>query len=445
MRVLQVNKFFWENAGPERYMLEISRLLQRRGHEVLFFAMDHERNLPSPHRRYFVSGIDYRNASPWYRLRTAARTVAKTVYSLESRRKMQALLKAARPDVAHLHGISRQISPSVLHALKDAGVPVVQTVHNAELLCPAAHLYIEHRGQVCQRCLGGKYYHAVLHRCLRRSVAASALVGAAQYIHRKSRIFERNVDLFVAPSRFLAGKLVDGGIPSTKIRHLPNFIDLAHYAPSADAGRYGLYLGRLSAEKGLVTLLDAAAKAPEVPLVIAGEGPQQEELRQRAREKELLNVRFAGYQRGEPLRDMLRHAAFVVLPSECFENSPMVIYEAGATGRPVLASRIGGIPELVVEGQTGLLFGPGSADELSRQMARLYGDQELCRRLGNGARRHIEHVCHDHLERLLAVYEEARGGIAPSSPTPGACCSEAHCELELCVEEDPTQVLNHLQ
>jgi len=415
MRVLQVNKFLWQSGGPERYMAEVAELLEAQGHEVAFFAMQHPRNPPSPLDRHFVSEISYRNTSFWYKLRTAARTVGKTVYSLESKRKIQALLSEYRPDLAHLHVISRQISPSILPVLKRFGVPVVQTVHNAELVCPAAHLYVERRRQVCNRCLDGGYYHAVVDRCVQGSLAASALMAAAQYAHRRTGIFERHIDLFIAPSRFLAEKLAEGGIPSEKIRHLPNFIDLRRFTPVNEMGRYALFLGRLSPEKGLLTLLEAAALAREVPLMIVGEGPQREELQRLAERQDLRHVTFAGYLDGEELLERIRQAAMVVLPSQCYENCPMVIYEAGAVGRPVVASRIGGIPELVEDGQTGFLVESGDAQRLADRMLQLYRAPELCRDMGHEGRRRIEAICAAHPDRLTAIYHEARGNTAAAT------------------------------
>jgi glycosyltransferase involved in cell wall biosynthesis len=408
MRILQVNKFFWQKAGPERYMLELAELLARRGHDLSFFAMQHERNLPSDCSPHFVSRIEYRNTSPWYKLCSAVRTVGKTVYSFESRRKIRGLIAQRKPEIAHLHVISRHISPSILPELRRSGVPIVQTVHNAELVCPAAHLFIEHRQEICNRCLGGGYYHAVLNRCVHGSRAASLLSGAAQYVHRASGVFEKNVALFICPSQFLAKKLADGGIPESKIRILPNYINLDSYSPAAETGRYGVFLGRLSPEKGLPTLLAAAAIARSVPLVIVGEGPQRESLERQAATQGLSQVTFTGHKLDAELREIVRGAAFLVLPSECYENCPMVVFEAGGMARPVIASDIGGVPELIHDDDNGLLFSPGDAAQLAEMMLRLFADARLCAEMGRRNRERVECLCQDHYERLMALYQEAR-------------------------------------
>jgi glycosyltransferase involved in cell wall biosynthesis/SAM-dependent methyltransferase len=412
MRVLQINKFLWPSGGPERYMLEAADMLRLDGHDVRFFAMEHPRNLPSDLSRYFVSRIDYRDKSAWYKLKTALKTMGKTIYSLESKRKLQSLLSVYKPDVAHIHMISRQISPSILPVLKRAGVPIVQTVHNMELLCPNAHCFIDHRRESCDRCLNGRYYQAIMRRCVRHSLAASTLSAVAQYAHRGLGIYEKHVDLFICPSKFLARRLSAGGIPEEKIRHLPNCIDLRGYALNYEVGRYGIFMGRLSPEKGVRTLLEAAEQTRDIPLVIVGEGRQERELRQLAAERNINHVAFVGFKDGGELKQLVCQAAFVVLPSECYENSPMVIFEAGASGKPVIASDLGGTCELIRHGETGLLFSPGDSTQLAEQMRLLHRDKAQCKEMGRRNRRNIEQTCEGHCERLMALYAEARNGIS---------------------------------
>lgn len=407
MRVLQINKFFWQAAGPERYMLELAEVLRQHDHDLLFFAMEHERNPETDCAKYFVSEIKFRNTSLAYKARNALRVVGKMVYSFESKAKMTELVRDRRPDIAHVHMIGRQISPSILPALKAARVPVVQTLHNHEIVCPASHLYINHRQEVCERCVGGHYYQAVLNKCLQGGVGPSLLASVAQYAHELSGVYVRNVDLFICPSRFLARNVIRGGIPESKVRHLPNFIDLSAYEPLEQPGEYGVFLGRLSHEKGLLTLLKAAKAATNVPIVIVGEGPQGDDLRRYAAEHDLKNVTFAGYRKGEELKDLIRGAAFMILPSECYENCPMVIYEANALAKPTLASSMGGIPEILLDDETGLLFEAGNADDLAEKLRRLYGDVSLRRDMGRRGREHIVALCNGHYDRLMAIYKEA--------------------------------------
>ncbi len=408
MKVLQINKFLRQVGGSERYMFEVSQLLRNEGHEVAFFAMRHPENIRCAQEPFFVSNIEYHDTTPVYKLKTLSRTVGKTVYSFESRRKMRALLEAERPDVAHAHVISHQISPSVLDALREAGVPTVQSMHDYKQVCPSYQLYIHHKGEICERCLKGSYYNAVLQRCIKKSLPGSILAAGAQYFHRASHVYEKNIDFFIAPSRFMGDKLVEGGVPREKIRVLAYGIDISAYAPGYDAGDYAVYFGRLSPEKGLTTLLHAMERIPEFKLVVVGEGPQRAELEKAAEQTGLGNVSFVGYKDGDALKDLVRYAAFSVLPPEWYENSPLSIYESHALGTPVVASRIGGIPELVEDGESGLLFTPGDAEELSEKMAALFASEDKCREMGRRGREEAERLCAEHYGGLMAIYEEAR-------------------------------------
>ncbi|MEX2015530.1 MAG: glycosyltransferase family 4 protein [Candidatus Hydrogenedentales bacterium] len=415
MNILQVNKFLWEHAGPERYMFEVSQLLESNGHTVEYFAMQHERNRASANASYFVKHIEYRDTSVAYKLRTFRETVEKTVYSPEARRKMDALLESHHYDIAHLHMISHQISPSILSALKRRRVPVVQTLHEYKLICPASHLYIKHRGEICERCVSGAYINALRYRCLKDSAAASGLASVAQYIHRWTRIHERNIDLFLCPSGFLAQKHIEGGVPEAKIRVLQNYLDLQGYEPKYEPGEYAVFIGRLSEEKGIETLIKAAAALPQLPLLIVGEGEQRPVLEELVQRQNLRHITFAGYQSGDELKATIQNAAFLVLPSEWYENCPMVTYEAYALGKPVVASDIGGVGESIDYGATGLLFKPGDIAGLRRAMTELWGGRARCESMGRAGRIKVERICGRHYDLLLGLYEEARSLSAASA------------------------------
>ena len=408
MNILQINKFFWEHAGPERYMFEVSQVLESQGHTVEFFAMQHERNRPSANAEYFVSNIDYRGTSVPYKLRTAGATIGKTVYSPEAKRNMSALLDARHYDIAHVHMISHQISPSILHALKRHRVPIVQTLHEYKLICPASHLYIKQRGEICERCVSGNYANALRYRCLKGSVAASGLAAVAQYLHHWTRIHERNVDLFICPSAFLARKHIEGGVPEDKIRVLQNYLDLSGYEPNFAPGAYAVFMGRLSEEKGLSTLIKAAAALPELPVLIVGEGEQRFALEEMARRENAHNVSFAGYQSGEVLKRTVQDAAFLLLPSEWYENCPMVTYEAYALGKPVVAADIGGTGESIDHGKTGLLFPAGDVEALRAAMAEVWRNKTRCEEMGRAGREKVEGICGSHYDALMGLYDEAR-------------------------------------
>ncbi len=409
MNVLQINKFYWHFGGPERVMFETADLLRRHGHHVEFFAMDHPRNLDSDNAEFFVSNIDYRSGWALYNPKNLLRSAGKTIYSLASKKKMRALLAGRNVDVAHVHMIEHQISPSVLHALREFDIPTVHTCHDHKLVCPASHLYIEPRHEVCERCVvSRRYYNVARYRCMRGSLGVSTLAGIAEYLHRWTGIYEKNIDIFIAPSQFLAGRLAAGGIPEKQIRVIPNGINLSEYEPCFEAGGYVVCFSRLSAGKGIPTLIEAAARVPHIPFVLAGEGPMQDELERLAVEKSLKNVRFVGYKAQQELRALVRNAALVVLPSECHENCPMVTLEAYALGKPVVVTRMGGAPENVDDGETGFLVEPKDAAQLAKAIQQLFEDKPRCETMGRRGRTKVERLCADFYDKTLEAYEEAR-------------------------------------
>ena len=407
MRILQINKFLFQFGGAERYMFELSRLLQQNGHEVSFFGMQHPRNVDSEDAQYFVSRVDYRRTSAAYRLRTFPRTLGKTVYSFESRRRLRKMLRARKPDLAHVHLISHHISPSILDELKSHRIPIVHTVHEYKLVCPSYHLYLHDTAQICERCLGGNYFHAIAQRCVHGSLAGSTLAAAAQYLHRGLGIYEKNVDLFMSPSQFMADKLVSGGVVAEKIRVLKLWIDPDAYEPQYRPGGYVIYFGRLSPEKGVGTLLAAMSRLRHLRLVVVGDGPDREPIEQVIRSKRLTNVECTGFRDGTPLRELVRNAAFAVVPSLWYENSPLVVYEANALGKPVVASRIGGLPEDIEDGKTGYLFEPGNVDELAHRVQSLAADRGKCEEMGRCAHARLRRTCQGHYHALMDLYDEA--------------------------------------
>lgn len=402
--VLAVNKFHYRLGGVETYHLGLIDLLQARGHAVAVFAMQHPRNEPSPWAWAFVSRVDYADPRPWAQLRAAARAL----YSFEARRKLSVLLRAFRPDVAHLQHIYRQLSPSVLDALAAHGVPVVQTVHDYWMVCPSRQLYLYSRQEMCYRCKGGRFYNAARYRCVNYGLGASLLAAMEAYLARLTRVYLRRVRYFIAPSEFLRQRLLEGGVPAARAVHLPYFICAADYAP-AFGGEGVLYLGRLEVEKGAHMLIKAAQRLPNVPFLIAGSGRLEATLRAQA--ACLDNVAFLGHLDPAAARQALRAARVVVLPSTCHDVAPLVLLEAFASGKPVVASAVGGVPEIVRAGETGVLVPPSDAEALAEAVARLYSNPTQVAAMGKAARRYVEtaHSPEAHYERLMAIYAAAIG------------------------------------
>lgn len=409
MRVLQVNKFYRVVGGSERYLFNLSTLLEARGHEVIPFSMDHPDNVATPYARFFVNRIDYYARDPWTRLRAAAAALPRMIWSRHAAERMRALLAEARPDIAHLHMIDHQISPSILPVLRNAGVPVVLTAHQYKLVCPNYRLLNERTNRICERCLDGAYWHPVVERCHKGSWASSAAIALETTLHKRWRVYERYVDIVHAPSRFMGETLARGGIARDVIRHADLTLDLEQFAYAPAPGQGLVFFGRLSAEKGLDTLLAAMRDERDLPLVIVGGGPERERLEQAACAMRLDHVTFVGPQYGDELRLRIAAAAAVVLPSEWYENSPLVIYESFALGRPVIGARIGGIPEYITPGETGFLFAAGDAADLRRALGEFRAAQPRWTELGRNARAFAERrFSHDaHYANIMAIYEEA--------------------------------------
>jgi len=340
---------------------EHNRLLGEAGWDVVPFAMRNALNLPTPWSRYFVDESNTDSASPVAKVGHAAAAI----YSLQAARRMRELLEHIRPTVAHAHNIYHHLSPAVLVELRRRGVPIVLTLHDLKLACPAYKMYTQ--GHVCEACRGGALRNVVRNRCIRNSLAMSALVWLESTVHQALDVYMRSVTRFVVPSRFFLAKFAEWGIDTSRFVHVPNSIDADAMQPAEGPGEAFVYLGRLVPEKGVATLIRAAAQA-RVKLRIVGTGPEEADLKRLAGTLGG-DVEFTGYLSGEALRAAVCAARAVVIPSEWYENAPISVMEASAFARPVIGADIGGIPELIREGETGFVYQSGSVEDLARVLA----------------------------------------------------------------------------
>jgi glycosyltransferase involved in cell wall biosynthesis len=304
-------------------------------------------------------------------------TAARMTFSANQVAKAELLIRRFRPDVVHLHNAYPSLGPAVHLAAKRQGVPLVMTVHNLRLRCPNGLMFTQ--GQPCKRCESGNYANAVIHRCLSSSSQSAAYAGAL-WIHRFLLRLERLVDLFLAPSDFNRRRLLEWGLPDRRIQMIRNFVADVSATPS-EPGAFGLYVGRLSEEKGLRALLAALAGAGDPPFRIVGAGPLASELVAMAERLGLTRTQFVGRLELGQVRKVLREARFLVMPSECEENAPLAVLEAMASGLPIVVTRKGGLPELVGRGG-GIVYEPGDVTGLTESLATLMRDESLCRTLG---------------------------------------------------------------
>lgn len=399
MKVLFANKFFYRKGGSETVMFQERDYLMEQGVEVVDFAMDDERNLPSSCASYFVPPVDYH--SDQVGKLQKVKDALSFIHSPEAVKRISRLVKEKRPDVAHLHNIYHQLTPSIIPVLKRAGVKVVLTLHDAKLVCPS-YLMLN-RNNICEECRGRSFYKATTSGC-QSSRFKGMLLSMEAYWHALRGSYDQ-VDMFLAPSRFLAEMVSRYRIPEDKVTVLRNGIDTEDFVPTYEDDGYVLFLGRISKEKGIETLLAAHAALPGgVPMKIVGTGPIMDEASASAGS----GVEFMGYRSGEELRDIVRKCSCVVVPSEWYENCSMVVLEAMAMGKPVIGARIGGIPEQVEDGVTGLLYTMGDVGELTAALDRILSDPEERRRMGEAARKKLEmeYSAQAHNEELVRIYAE---------------------------------------
>lgn len=422
MKIILVNKFHYRKGGAETYYLTLGERLEALGHEVAYFSMRHPDNLPCAQEKYFVTQREYNNVKNPLK---AVRDGAALIYSFEARRNFEALCEEFKPDIVHLNNVHRQITLSILDALylAEHRVPVVYTAHDYVTVCPG-YTMLDGEGYVCEKCLeDGKYRHCIEERCVKGSRAKSMLAAMEASFNRMHRSNDY-IDMVIAPSGFMASKLMKGGWPEAKVHFIQNFVsnDVLEHAADDEADctdrehQYVLFFGRLSKEKGLRVLIDAFERAiPELPagtrLLIAGDGPERSMLETMA----VKNVELVGFKRGNELHQLIKGAAVACCPSVWYENMPYSILEALAEGTPVIGSRIGGIPEAVIEGETGWLAEPGDVESLTSALVRamtVMQNREAYSRLQRQCQNYVLLHCgqKEYMTKLASLYQEAIDG-----------------------------------
>ncbi|MBN2010358.1 glycosyltransferase family 4 protein [candidate division KSB1 bacterium] len=404
-KIAMVNKYHFVKGGSERYYFELTKILESKGHKVMPFAMKAPENVPSEYSQYFVDHIEFNQASVVKKLMMAPKAIGRIIYSLHAKRNFEKFINAAKPDIAHLHMIDHQISPSILDVLKKYDIPVIQTVHQYKMVCPNYLLYIPHKNEICERCIKGSILSPLVTKCHKNSLFASSILVAETWVHRMLKIYD-TIDLFHAPSTFMQNKLIAGGIPAEKVTHHFYSINLDDFSFSGESDDYFVYIGRLSKEKGILTLLKAMTGIKKSRLLLIGDGPQRLELEAFATQQKLENVQFAGNKSRQEVRDLVAKAKFIVVPSEWYDNSPLVIYEAFAIGKPVLGAALGGISELVENRKMGLTFQAGDVDQLRINIEYMLGHESELKQWGKNARARAEQEFHPekHYQWIDQVY-----------------------------------------
>lgn len=359
MKILLVNKFHYMKGGSERYYFTLADAFCKAGHEVIFFSMQDEKNIPCEQSKYFVS-----NASVNGGVKSKLNMVLHIAYSKEAYRNMTALLKAEAPDLVILNLVHKQLTLSVIDAIKDydPGLPVFWTMHDLIAVCPA-YTMLDGNGNICEKCLSGDFLNCVKNRCVKGSKLMSMLSAHEAKFIRRKKLYDK-VDLYICPSEFLKRMIERAHFTKSDIVCLRNplSLDTVYEVNDSDDG-YFLYFGRLSREKGVDRLIRAVGQAG-VRLVILGTGPMETELKALAAGKD--SITFGGFCQGERLTNYIRRARAVILSSRCYENGPYSAMEAMALGKPLIVSDMGGLPELVKDGENGFIF--HSQEQLVQQL-----------------------------------------------------------------------------
>lgn len=355
MKVLLINNIFYRKGGSEAVYFNTAELLKKHGHEVVFFSFKREENIACEQSEYFPE------------LGGKVNQLKSYFWNAEAARLLEKLIIAEKPDVAHVHLFWGLMSPSIFGVLKKHNVPLVHTVHDYRMVCPA-YTFKNNAGEICEKCGGGKFMNCLKGRCAKGSLLQSALMTAEMYLRNAKHHPVDNIAGFVFVSNFAKEKHLQY---DKKFEKANNIVLYNYTTPMLERtekkGDYYLFYGRLSYEKGIPTLLEAFSKHPEMKLKVVGTGPIEAELKAKY---SLPNIEFVGYKSGKELFSLVRDTKFVCVPSEWYENNPMTIVEAYSLGTPVIGSRMGGIPEIIKDGKTGYTFESGNLSDLEQQIAK---------------------------------------------------------------------------
>ena len=402
MKVLLVNKFHWLKGGSEKYYFELAELLKENGHEVAFFSMKDEKNISTGDKEYFVEKIDLNSGSKLKAL--------DVIYSKANFKKMKEALEDFKPDIVHVHNFQRQLSASIIKAIRKKNIPIVFTAHDVQAVCPAITM-MDNNKCICEKCKGGKYFNCVKKKCNKGSTLKS-LIGAIEgYYYRIKKIYSRKINYIITPSEFYKTKFIEDGI-SNNIKALHNFVDLNQYNLKIEDEDYALYFGRLSKEKGILNLINAFTKLECGNLYIAGEGPEKENIEKIINENNLKDrVKLLGFLNADEMKDTIRKCRFVVVPSIWYENCPYSVMETLAIGKPVIGANIGGIPELVKDEKTGFVYKFDDINELSNKMKKLFEESELAVQLGKNAKEEANRLYgkENHYKNIVEIYKKICG------------------------------------
>jgi glycosyltransferase involved in cell wall biosynthesis len=415
LNILLANYRYFISGGPERYLFNVKKLFEEKGHNVIPFSVKHPKNRPSEYSEFFLSSLSDDESVTFSQLKLTPNTLMKmfgrTYFSFEAQKDLKKLLSNSYVDVAYILKFLRWISPSILPVFSRKNIPTVVRLSDFEYICPRSHLLREN--EICELCLSGNFWPSIKYKCIQNSSVMSFLYSLSLLLHRKTGLMEM-IDAFVCPSRFTLEKMVQAGFKRRKLYHVPTFIDADKVVPNFEMGKYLLYFGRISYEKGVDSLLSAFEilqrqhKNFSIPLVIIKiSSDESADLEDRISSRGLKNVIIHKDLEKKVLFSFIENSACTIVPSIFYENMPNSILESFVLGKPVISSNIGSIPELVKDGETGLLYEIGNSRDMAAKILWLLDHPDVCRTMGKNARKLVEeeHNKALHHDRLLTIFK----------------------------------------
>ena len=367
MKILMVNKYHYLKGGSEKYYFELAKLLKEKGHEIAFFSMKDEKNIKTDCKEYFVEAIDLNNGSKLKAI--------DVIYSKANEKKMEEALNDFNPDIVHLNNFQRQLSASIIKPIKKKNIPIVFTAHDMQAICPASAML--YKGKICEDCIEKGYRYCIKKSCIKDSKLKSILGVIESKYYRKNKIYKK-IDYIITPSEFIKEQLIKGKLEYNKIGTIHNFVISKERIEKNEDEGYAFFFGRLSEEKGILNLIKAIKNIENGKLLIAGDGPERKNIDKYIEENKLQNkIQLLGYLNQEQIRNYIKKSKFIVVPSIWYENCPYSILETMEIGKPIIGSRIGGIPELIENNKNGFLYKYDDIDELEECMKKLFEDKQL--------------------------------------------------------------------
>lgn len=368
MKILLVNKFHYIKGGSETYYFGLGELLEKSGHEVIYFSMKGEKNRPCEQEKYFVDNVDFNAPMGKFKL---LKTALKMLYSREAKKKFKRLILAEKPDVIHLNIFQSQLTSSIVDVAYKYHIPIVYTAHDLKSVCPNYQML--NHGEVCEKCLHGNYWNCFKTSCMKDSKLKSLLATLEANTYKRRKTYKK-FNLIITPSEFYKNKIEEASIANCPVVHMANFLPSdTQYRAVNKVGDYILYFGRLSREKGIITLVEAYMQSNcGLPLYIVGTGPIKDEIENKVKEFGMTDkIKLLGFKSGQELKDIVADCRCVCLPSEWYENGPYSIMEAMAAGKPVIVSNLGGLPELVDDGITGYIVPAKDVEKLAEAIKKM--------------------------------------------------------------------------